>query len=229
MTLLKTLVFGLLLVNAGYFLWVQGVGKAPQPVVQVAPGLQLASEAHVSVPAVVALAAVQANEASDNAEPARCVSIGPFPDVAEAAHAASSLRASLYDPRQRVAEGEVWAGVWVYLPVPATKLASEQILAKLKESGIDDALTMPGPGDSSVISLGLFSEPKRAQSRVAQAQGLGYKPTIVDRKRTGDVYWIDLNLKSTDSLTNLAQLQGKKGRIVRLEMKACPVVNANSL
>ncbi len=227
MTLLKTLVFGLLLANTGYFLWLQGVGKAAVPVVQVAPSLQLASEAHVSVPAVVALAAVPAKDESDVAEPVRCVSIGPFQDVSEAAHAASSLRASLYDPRQRVAEGEVWAGVWVYLPVPASRLANDQMLAKLKENGIDDALTMPGPGDSSVVSLGLFSEPKRAQARVAQAQGLGYKPTIVDRKRTGDVYWIDLNLKSTDSLANLAQLQGKKGRIVRLDMKACPAVAAN--
>ena len=46
----------------------------------------------------------------------RCVSVGPFRDVSEAARAATTLRASGYGPRQRVAEGEVWAGVWVYLP-----------------------------------------------------------------------------------------------------------------
>ncbi len=42
----------------------------------------------------------------------RCVTIGPFRDVSEAAHAASTLRGGHYDPRQRVVDGEVWAGVW---------------------------------------------------------------------------------------------------------------------
>jgi hypothetical protein len=156
----------------------------------------------------------------------RCISVGPFRDVSEAAHAASTLRGGGYDPRQRVADGEVWAGVWVYLPLPPSRPATDQILAKLKAAGIDDALEMPGPNEGSVISLGLYSEPKRAQARVAQVQGLGFNPGIADRKRTGNVYWIDVDLKPTDSLLNPADLQGEAGRIVRLEVKGCPSVSA---
>jgi hypothetical protein len=152
----------------------------------------------------------------------RCISVGPFRDVSEAAHAASTLRGGGYDPRQRVADGEVWAGVWVYLPLPAVPSVAEQTLAKLKAGGIDDALEMPGPNDGAVISLGLYSEPKRAQARVAQAQGLGFNPGIADRKRNGNVYWIDIDLKPTDSLLNPSDLQGESGRIVRLEVKGCP-------
>jgi len=152
----------------------------------------------------------------------RCISVGPFRDVSEAAHAASTLRGGGYDPRQRVADGEVWAGVWVYLPLPAVRSVAEQTLAKLKAGGIDDALEMPGPNEGSVISLGLYSEPKRAQSRVAQAQALGFNPGIADRKRTGNVYWIDIDLKPTDGLLNPSDLQGESGRIVRLEVKGCP-------
>ena len=152
----------------------------------------------------------------------RCISVGPFRDMSEAAHAATTLRGGGYDPRQRVADGDVWAGVWVYLPLPATRAASDQILAKLKAGGFDDALEMPGPNDGSVISLGLYSDPKRAQVRVAQAQALGFNPGIADRKRTGNVYWIDIDLKPTDSLLNPADLQGEAGRIVRLEVKGCP-------
>jgi len=153
----------------------------------------------------------------------RCISVGPFRDVSEAARAATTLRGGGYDPRQRVADGDVWAGVWVYLPLPATQAAGDQMLAKLKAGGIDDALEMPGPNEGSVISLGLYSEPKRAQARVAQAQALGFNPGLADRKRTGDVYWIDIDLKPTDSLLNPADLQGEAGRIVRLEVKGCPV------
>ena len=102
-----------------------------------------------------------------------------------------------------MAEGEVWAGVWVYLPI-APSQSSGQLLSKLKAAGIDDALEMPGPSESSVISLGLFADQKRAQTRVAQAQALGFNPGIADRKRTGDVYWIDIDLKPTDSARSRA-------------------------
>jgi hypothetical protein len=155
----------------------------------------------------------------------RCISVGPFRDVSEAAHAATTLRGGGYDPRQRVADGDIWAGVWVYLPLPVSRAAVDQILAKLKAGGIDDALEMPGPNEGSVISLGLYSESKRAQARVAQAQALGFNPGIADRKRTGNVYWIDIDLKPTDGLLNPADLQSEAGRIVRLEVKGCPSVS----
>jgi hypothetical protein len=182
-----------------------------------------ASAAGAAVTAAPAAAATQ-----EGSSPAlltnvkRCISVGPFRDVAEAARSAATLRGGGYDPRQRVAEGEVWAGVWVYLPMPSTRAAGDQIIARLKTGGIDDALEMPGPNDKPVISLGLFSEPKRAEARVAQAQSLGLNPGIADRKRTGDVYWIDIDLKSTDGLLNPADLQGESGHIVRLQVTGCP-------
>jgi hypothetical protein len=236
MTILKAVVVSLVLANVVYFLWTHGIGQSPQAPPRPAPArtLKLVSEAPEAVRAAAA-------ENSDSAAPSggpdvpadaataglltsvkRCLTVGPFRDVSETAHAASTLRAGGYDPRQRVADGDVWAGVWVYIPAPAAAGASDQLIAKLKAAGIDDALEMPGPTDGSVISLGLYSEPKRAQARVAQAQGLGLRPALADRKRTGNVYWIDVDLKPTDSLLNPADLQGEAGRISRLEVKTCP-------
>lgn len=252
MTLLKTLAVCLVLANVCYFLWERGIAKTPVSVVaNPTPGtLRLASESPEisrsdangsasggsaagapqalgsagSAPA--AIAAEDAARAGGNSglltNVKRCVSVGPFRDVSEAAHAASTLRDGGYDPRQRVADGEVWAGVWVYLPLPAARPVTEQTLAKLKAGGIDDALEMPGPNEGAVISLGLYSDAKRAQTRVAQAQALGFNPGIADRKRNGNVYWIDIDLKPTDGLLNPSDLQGESGRIVRLEVKGCP-------
>jgi hypothetical protein len=247
LTVLKSIVVCLVLANVSYFLWARGIAKTADPAAVTAPStLQLASESAQSERAVAApeadafapviadgsAAAEAPRSDADGAKPAlltnvkRCISVGPFRDVSEAAHAATTLRGGGYDPRQRVADGEVWAGVWVYLPLPPSRAAGDQALTKLKAAGIDDALEMPGPNDGSVISLGLYSEPRRAQARVAQAQALGFNPGIADRKRTGNVYWIDIDLKPTDSVLNPADLQGEAGRIVRLEVKSCPASGA---
>ncbi len=248
LTFLKGTVFLLLLANAIYFLWARGIAGPPDTgelgvtsslkLVSEAPALRGApgpAPAAAPVPAAglatgssadagaAAGAAAAAAPSALLADVKRCITVGPFSDVAEAAHAAATLRGGGYQPRQRVAEGEIWAGVWVYLPAPATPAAGDQVRAKLKSGGIDDALEMPGPSDKPVISLGLYSEPRRAQARVAQAQALGLNPAIADRKRTGDVYWVDIDLKPTDGLLNPADLQAESGRIVRLEVKACPI------
>lgn len=236
MTLLKSIVAALVLANVGYFLWSRGVARTADAPVRTAPAatLQLASE---SAPAPRAPGAGLGDAVPADAGAVskqglltnvkRCISVGPFRDVSEAARAAGTLRGGGYDPRQRVADGEVWAGVWVYLPLPASQSAADQVLVKLKAGGIDDALQMPGPNDGSVVSLGLYSDSKRAQTRVAQVQALGFNPAIADRKRTGNVYWIDIDLKPTDGLLNPADLQGEAGRIVRLEVKGCPVSGAS--
>jgi hypothetical protein len=242
-TFLKSIVLCLALANVGYFLWVQGMTKSRDAEVAASttPTLKLASEAGgrgrtgggggivgAGSDSSSGGAAGSEGAARDDAAAGlltnvkRCISVGPFRDVAEAARAASTLRSGGYDPRQRVADGDVWAGVWVFIPAPATRAASDQVLAKLKAGGIEDAMEMPGPNDGSVISLGLFSEPRRAQARVAQAQSLGFNPGIADRKRTGNVYWVDIDLKPTDSVLKPSDLQGEAGRIVRLEVKGCP-------
>lgn len=230
MTLLKSMVVCLVLANIGYFLWARGIAKTTEPAQAVpAVTLKLASENAAAIADSSGTDTVRADGGEGlltNVK--RCISVGPFRDVSEAAHAATTLRGGGYDPRQRVADGEVWAGVWVYLPLPPSRAAGEQILAKLKAGGIDDALEMPGPNEGSVISLGLYGEAKRAQARVSQAQALGFNPGIADRKRTGNVYWIDIDLKPTDSLLNPADLQGEAGRIVRLEVKGCPSISGAS-
>jgi hypothetical protein len=239
LTLLKSLVVCLVLANVGYFLWAHGIAKTAEQPAELSPAetLKLASESHEAMPVPGAargnivgsggsdVSRADVGESARNGlltNVKRCITVGPFRDVSEAAHAAATLRSGGYDPRQRVADGEVWAGVWVYLPLPASRAARDQMLAKLKAAGFDDALEMPGPSDGSVISLGLYSETKRAQARVAQAHALGFNPGIADRKRTGNVYWIDIDLKPTDSLLNPADLQGEAGHIVRLEVKGCP-------
>jgi len=161
LTLLKGIVVCLVLANVGYFLWARGIATTAEPTAQPAPTptLRLKSESVDAIPSAAVAAPpglatgsgptaeITGADAAASAKPGlltsvkRCISVGPFRDVSEAAHAATTLRGAGYDPRQRVADGEVWAGVWVYLPLPASRSNSEQLLVKLRAGGIDDALS----------------------------------------------------------------------------------------
>ncbi len=239
MTVLKSVVLCLALMNVGYFLWARGVAPS-QPKPEAAPPpatLTLASEVPAQGPAAagsagpgpgttIAGAAAGAATAFTGAAPAvaaeRCMTVGPFKDVSAAARAAGTLRGGGYDPRQRVVDGEVWSGVWIYVPVSGSRTATEQAVAKLKAAGIQDGLQMPGPGDTPVISLGMYSDPKRARNRVAQIKALGLNPGVADRKRTGNLYWIDVDLKAGNGAPNPADLKAEAGRNNSLEVKTCP-------
>ncbi len=156
----------------------------------------------------------------------RCVSIGPFRDLAEATQGSASLRTAGHDPRTRVAEGDVWAGLWVHLAGLGTRSEAQRAVSVLKQSGIRDAYIMPSAGRTTDISLGIFSEPARAQRRADDVRALGFSPTVSESTRKGTVYWIDVDLSPTDGFIDPASIPGEEGKISRLKVEACPTPEA---
>jgi hypothetical protein len=156
--------------------------------------------------------------AADDA-PRVCVSVGPFRELSQAATAAANLRGAGLDPVQRVGEGDIWVGYWVYLAAIPTLADAETILARLKENRITEAYVIPSSDSGTLISLGVFTEVARAGSRLNAARELGYEATISDRTRRGTVYWVDVLLASGQTL-DFDALQ-PPGRIVRLEQRPC--------
>jgi hypothetical protein len=151
----------------------------------------------------------------------RCVSIGSFRTLAEATQASATLRTAGHEPRTRVAEGDVWAGLWVSLQNIRSRAEAQRAVTLLKQRGIADAYLMPAASGTGEISLGIFSDPARAQKRADDVRAMGFTPSISDRTRRGTVYWIDVDLEPTDGFINPADLQGEAGKIVRLEVEAC--------
>ncbi|HEU5468290.1 MAG TPA: hypothetical protein VFU77_03225 [Steroidobacteraceae bacterium] len=210
------LAFALLLfANIAWYGWTHWIATPDErPATAAAAegnGLQLAREAAPQQ------APSRAAEGASN-----CLSLGPFTDLTDAARASTLLRESELEPRQRAGEGVVWKGYWVTLEGVPDRNAANAIIERLRRSGVADAYAMPGDGRDVTISLGLFSERQRALRRVDDARAIGLKPRIVDRERSGTVYWIDVDVVPPAVLPDAARLQGEAGRILRLEVKPCP-------
>lgn len=151
--------------------------------------------------------------------PSRCVSVGPFRELAQAASAAANLRQGGYEPTQRTGEGDIWVGYWVYIDRIPSPAAAEEIVANLRENGITDTYAIPEGDNGSIVSLGVFSEIARAGARREEARRLGYDPVVQDRTRRGTVYWVDVMLEGQTSLD--FDLLQSPGRILRLEQRPC--------
>lgn len=213
----------LLLANIGYYAWHSWIVPPPPaspPPTRSAVPLVLAREAPAPTPVLPSAPA----EATS-----KCLSIGPFVDIAEAAKAGASLRSSGYAPRQRALEGTVWAGYWVALEQVASAKDADTIVTRLRKSGIADSYIMPaGASPGITISLGLFTERRRALMRIDEVKALGLEPRLNARQRTGTVYWIDVDEEPNRGTLDLARLEGDTGRILRLEVKSCASVQGNA-
>lgn len=199
------------------------------PVEQGAPPAEIAprdgeAPSEPALSATDEAAAVAAQITPSPAEPpstgtSRCVSVGPFRDLSQAATAAASLRTGGYTPTQRVAEGDVWIGYWVYIQAIPTEAEANEILLRVRERGVADSYVIPNTDSGNLVSLGVFTEIAGVTRRRDEVRALGYAPTVVDRTRRATVYWVDVLLEPEQSL-DLESLQ-TPGRIIRLEQRAC--------
>jgi len=238
---MRTAFFALLLANFAFYAWANWLSpraaeRGPAEPAS-APKLVLATEAKPASPAAAAqsangsdasatapAASTPAPSTQVAAAAARCISLGPFQQLAELAHVAAALRDAGYDPRQRVEEGDQVTGYWVYLDQFSNRKEALEAKRELVARGLPEAMIMPG--ENVVLSVGLFSEQARANRVADQVRALGFKPTVSDRTQRGTLYWMDITLKATDGFIDPASLQSESGRIIRVT--ACPSAAGSS-
>lgn len=151
----------------------------------------------------------------------QCVSVGPFTELTQAARAAALLRDRGFEPRQRAEPGEMWEGFWVYVDL-STAADESKLIKALERAGITDA--QPMPGGERRVSVGLFSERERADRRAEAVKRLGYDPEISERRQAGTVYWIDLDVSSSERSVPTEGLLSMDNAGSRLEVRVCPRV-----
>lgn len=211
----------LILANICFFFWAHYV-DVPEASPRVAalpdskqpPPLMLATERDGSTEATLVT-----NELS-------CISVGPLSAGAELEQIQKRLQDAGFTSAARSESGEVFVGYWVSLPGFATRAEAEQVLARLQVSGVSDAYILPethsADGAANVLSLGLFSEQARAETRRDDIAKLGLQPSVQNRTRHGEVHWLDVTLQEPGQRIDPSLLQPESGGILRLETAACP-------
>src|SRR5450759_621389 len=231
MRAVRIAIISLLFVNLVFMAWAHFIDVPAEPAVNQAdahlPRLVLASEVHsqpATVPAVAA-ASVPASEGSTATEtPAakRCVSVGPFNDVTQETRAASLLQERGFAPQQRSETADVRDGYWVYLGGLKSAADEARALRSLQEAGITDAHAVPAADDGRRVSVGLFTERPRAERRARAVQHLGFSPDIVERRRPRTIYWIDLDLGTSDAAVPTEGLASADQGESRIQVRVCP-------
>lgn len=240
---MRTLCLLLILANILYLAWsklidvqVNALDRAAPRAATQPPRIVLAKEAEavdqeapipdaireVEPPAVEPLESSNRASLATGDAALTCTTIGPFPDLSQAAQAQAALRAAGFEPRQRMEQGEFWVGYWVSVQGLPSRDDAERALETLSSNGITDVYLMPGSEPPNVLSLGVFSDYQRAQRRVDDVRALGLSPRIDDRKRAGSVYWIDVDLEEPGQVIDSSIFQSDRGKITRLEMRMCP-------
>jgi hypothetical protein len=231
----------LVLVNLVFMAWTHWIDVPAEPAVNQAdahlPKLVLASEAapdHPPPKRVVAAATAVAqppaaatapsDASAGSATPAagrRCVTVGPFNDLAEETHASGLLQQRGFTPQARTEPGEVRDGFWVYVAGIKSPTDEAQVLRTLQEAGINDAHAIAPTADGRRVSVGLFIERPGAERRARAVEHLGFAPDIVDRHKPGTVYWVDLDLGASDAAIPTDGLVPASEVPVKAEPHAC--------
>ncbi len=168
-----------------------------------------------------AVTVAAATPAAAPAVPGRCVSLGPFADLAEATVAASSLRSRGLQPRQRLAESRVLAGYWVHLPAYPSRAAAVAAVEGLRENGVTDIYIEPSGEQRNAISLGIYSDRARAESHAGTIRALDFDAMVSERFRPAQAYWLDVELRP-DVAVDPSSLSSSATTSLRVEDAACP-------
>lgn len=232
---MKILAIALLLVNVGLVAWqyqthVQTLAKlsvvhealpadaAPIKLVSELPALPELRVAHNAAPPPVT-AQVQADVVAADL----CVDIGPFGD----SDAREQVRVWLHDfvaaTYMRVETVRKHQFFWVYLE-PSSDSAAQKHLDDLRDRGIQDTLLIHRGEMKNSISLGFFRSQDSVNRRLAELNEKGYKPVVVPRFETSDLYWLSARFaeqytEAPDIPANLLGTSAKQKTIACEAMK----------
>ena len=220
---MRVLFLLLLLANVLFLAWTRWVVPVtPATIDAPAPGGRELQPIRLRTESPNASATVAEDSSGPGLLAAGCVSVGPFidPDHAQAANA--QLERLGFTSRRRVSQDEVRVGYWVRVPNLATPADATNGLATLQAAGLGDAYVVAEGEPDNTVSVGVYSDPRRAAEVSAIVQKAGFTPETSDRLRTLEVLWLDIDRKANGGLPSLESLGTPPEGGLPYDMRACP-------
>ena len=186
--LIRALIVLLLVLNLGVALWwlsrpATPVASPIEPASDVAR-LQLVSEVHRDTAAAPPAAAAGAIE--------RCVSFGPFADVAQAAEAQEKLQPQVVELQPRRAYAGTARSWKVFLPAFASIDAAEVAAAKVAAADFKDYFVVRDGEDARTVALGLYRSEATARERIATLAASGFEAELAPLGAGPAQHWLDV-------------------------------------
>jgi hypothetical protein len=190
---MKWIVYLLLLVNLGVFVWHFQSGSAT-PVPSTA-----SAEHEDAVLSLVLLKEYQQQKQDENTR--WCYSVGPFETKKLAGTAATILHAAGIQAQRRLSTEARRKAYWVLLPPAESREAAKKNIARLKQLKVDDYFLVQTGDMVNAVSLGVFTMFESAHRRIKEIQDLGFKPAIEKIELPKREYWLDWPQESGRSVT----------------------------
>jgi hypothetical protein len=225
----RTLFLLLLLANLLFAAWARWVAPAPAALGHATPsatgsaGIRLLRE----VPGPAASQPAEESLLALDDAGLTCVSAGPFLAREDAERAAARLVRLGFTVRLRDASEDVRIGHWVRLEGLATPEDAENARTTLQAAGLADAFVLAEEGAGTVVSLGVHADAARADATAAVARAAGFEPRTIDRLRTEEVTWLDVDRRSNGGLPAFDELQDAAGGSQpALALRPCPAAES---
>ena len=95
----------------------------------------------------------------------------------------------------------------------------------LQAAGLGDAYVLAEGEPDNTVSVGVFSDPRRAAEVSARVLKAGFTPETSDRLRLLEVLWLDIDRQANGGLPSLEALGAQPEGGLPYEMRACPAAS----
>jgi hypothetical protein len=123
--------------------------------------------------------------------PPPCSTIGPFDNDVAAESLQRRLEGAGWGVVRRQQTQQVPDGYWVYVAGLTSTDDQGRVLRALRRTGIQDAFAMPDDPEFRV-SVGIFSDPTRAEDRARRVRVLRLDAQVTERMRDATISWLDI-------------------------------------
>lgn len=201
---MRWIVLSLLVTNIAVFVCVQfftpeesfdgGVVNAPVPTANKSvKSVRLLREFRPSGTNIQSIAVVpKSAPVKKAASDLLCTLVGPFPKLLRAEYFVEQLQSLGVDSEVRSIVVSSEPGFWLHLSPEKSRRDALRRLSELQARGID-SYVIPDGNLANGISLGMFSNKKRAQIMEKRIKEQGYQPQLIDVPREQKELWVFLS------------------------------------